>query len=510
MNARYVDAVARANRQDELRDEARASGELGMPGPKPGSHHSPRVRAWDPTRDKPAKFNIPVNFDLQEQPDHLRWPIAFFLNLVKWKQGTWRFNDEGYSQLKTRYLNKVILPSIWSQVRSLLTESGVVEEDDSVIPGKKCRGYRLTPDYWEGRTVVCTDNEINAAVHRAYCLEDRELQPVHRWLKGNLALVQIDQKKALEIVSKIKPKKLSAREHRRLRSEHVKLLAGNDWRLAVDEYGRVHTPITSLEKELRTCLSVGNRPLVWIDLKNSQPLMLGLLVRQFIKGNKWARERLIKRGFNKSQPYRAEVHSNTNRNPPTTPPIHTRITSNCQYGSPYGATDLKQTVSAIELPLDLERYLRVCEAGRFYESLMTRTERERGKPYRRRFKERFFTVLFGENRPKGRRWPNLLKRRFRKRYPTLASVLWQLKRRNYRHSSHLLQNLEATLFIHRVCGRIMREKPGIFVATVHDCIATTKEHVSYVEGLILDELGKRGIKPTLEIEDKEEISKWRL
>ena len=145
---------------------------------------------------------------------------------------------------------------------------------------------------------------------------------------------------------------------------------------------------------------------------------------------------------------------------------------------------------------DYAEYMRVCEAGLFYESLLTESERAKGKAARARLKVRFYRVLFGRN--KGRsRFRNKLRERFRDRYPTAAAVLKALKARNYRHSSHVLQNFEATVFIYRVCGRIMKEKPDLFVATIHDSILTTPDNVEYVEAVIREEFARLGVTPTL-------------
>jgi hypothetical protein len=130
---------------------------------------------------------------------------------------------------------------------------------------------------------------------------------------------------------------------------------------------------------------------------------------------------------------------------------------------------------------------------------MTEEDKQRGAAYRRRFKERFFRILFGENRQKGR-WVNRLRVRFQMTYPTVWNVLKQLKSRNYRHSSHVLQNFEATVFIYCICRRIMREQPRVFVLTVHDCLATTAEHKRYVCSVIADEFAKLGVRPKLSVE----------
>jgi hypothetical protein len=150
------------------------------------------------------------------------------------------------------------------------------------------------------------------------------------------------------------------------------------------------------------------------------------------------------------------------------------------------------------IPKDFGKYLRVCQSGQFYETLMTKKERRRGGNYRRLFKERFFVVLFSRNKPKGR-WPNKLRERFKAKYPTVAGVLKKLKSRNYRHSSHVLQNYEATIFIHRICRRLMEQHRGMPLVTLHDCLATTKEWVETVKQAIADEFAKSCVRPTLDV-----------
>jgi hypothetical protein len=127
---------------------------------------------------------------------------------------------------------------------------------------------------------------------------------------------------------------------------------------------------------------------------------------------------------------------------------------------------------------------------------MTPGELAKGSAYRRRFKRRVFRVIFGRNREKGR-YPNVVRARLRARFPTVAGVLRKLKARNYRHSSHLLQNFEATLFIYQICGRIMRERPDAVVFTVHDSILTTPDNAPYVAHIIEHEFAKLGVTPTL-------------
>ena len=139
---------------------------------------------------------------------------------------------------------------------------------------------------------------------------------------------------------------------------------------------------------------------------------------------------------------------------------------------------------------DLASYLDECEQGEFYDSLMLPGE-DRG-----RFKQRFFSdVLFGRDN-----YLSEMRDRFNEKYPTIASILAALKQYDFRRPSWLMQSRESTLFIGRVCRRIMKERPNSPLATVHDSFLTTAEHADYVEAVALEEFAKLGVQPTFKRE----------
>jgi hypothetical protein len=170
-----------------------------------------------------------------------------------------------------------------------------------------------------------------------------------------------------------------------------------------------------------------------------------------------------------------------------------------QYAHPL-VGGLRLSACAI-LPEDLKDSFDLCQKGTFYESLMTDEERARGNKHRSKMKVRFYRVLFGRNHSKNPRFPNEVRRRFRRRHPTLARTLKTFKARNYKHSSFLLQNFEATLFIHRICGRIMKERFQAFVLTKHDSILTTPAEAEFVLSIMKDEFAKLGTTVTITRKD---------
>jgi hypothetical protein len=113
------------------------------------------------------------------------------------------------------------------------------------------------------------------------------------------------------------------------------------------------------------------------------------------------------------------------------------------------------------------------------------------------FKEKFYgDVFFGKTCYRSK-----LKDRFEKRFPSVAKMLREMKKRDYRRSSWLMQNYEATVFIYNICNRIRAERPELVLFTIHDSILTVPSEVEYVASVIRDEFRRLGITPTLKREE---------
>src|SRR5262249_12912380 len=123
-------------------------------------------------------------------------------------------------------------------------------------------------------------------------------------------------------------------------------------------------------------------------------------------------------------------------------------------------------------------------------------ERARGLAYATDFKVRALAMMFAAD---NRRHPNALRARFEAYCPPVAAFLRDVRRKDHRRAARLLQNAEATLFVHRICGRLLREHPDAPLLTKHDAVGTTPAHAVAVAGVILDEFAKLGLRPTLKV-----------
>jgi hypothetical protein len=110
------------------------------------------------------------------------------------------------------------------------------------------------------------------------------------------------------------------------------------------------------------------------------------------------------------------------------------------------------------------------------------------------------TAFYSRNEPRNKRFPSETKARIRSTFGEMADFLHALKRRDHTLAARLAQNWEATLFTHRVCGRILKERPDAPVFTIHDSVLTTPDSVGYVRSVILDEFARLGVTPSLKEE----------
>ncbi len=93
---------------------------------------------------------------------------------------------------------------------------------------------------------------------------------------------------------------------------------------------------------------------------------------------------------------------------------------------------------------------------------MTRAEIKR-----RAFEEIFFGKI-KERKTK-------ITRLFANTFPEMWDIVCQIKAKDYRLLSHVLQRVESGLIIHRICKRLMNMDRQLFIATIHDSLLVKKQ-----------------------------------
>jgi len=375
---------------------------------------------------------------LPEELKRYVWEACYFIHAIINKWSHWQDNENGDVQLKFEYLKKLIPWRILKRLRDVLVEIGIVTSDRYYQKGKKSIGYWLAEQYdirdagWTGHVVknAKLNKRLRAFREGQYDRDCEILVYLNEWLK------QLDVKliPCLEALGRI-PNYLQ-------NEMTIRTIFDRQYEFKQDSFGRIHTNLTRLIKDARPYLSINGKPLVNIDIKNSQPLFLCKVL------------------IDKS----------------------------------------------IERDETTSRFINLCEDGKIYEYLMEKYGRIRN---RNRFKRFFFKyILFGPLRYEDR---NCNKQKasvkrymeistiFGNEFPVVWNLICKIKRKKYQLLSHLMQQKESNFVINNVCTRIMNERLGIPLLTIHDRIMTHAEHADYVKKIIIEEMRDAGFNVSVEI-----------
>lgn len=190
-----------------------------------------------------------------------------------------RCRDTGRVPLKASYLRSVIGRHHLDEVRAVAERIGYVARDSSYRVGYTCQKYRILEPYASARLV---QREIGDAGLRQSLRAWREQSHRQAWdrVRRNKAPVAADVVEHLwqnlqrvGIDAEIDLGKDFPPAHQIAIDE----LRRGDFRISVDEYGRIHTNLTNLKTELRGRLTVDGERLENVDIGESQPLFLGLV-----------------------------------------------------------------------------------------------------------------------------------------------------------------------------------------------------------------------------------------
>jgi len=229
---------------------------------------------------------FPVGFDWDSYPKlkpH-QAAVKYILHLLHLRRVLYDGERDAFIELKMAYL-KAIVPEA-PAVMKLLLDLNILERDTHYLPGEKSYGYRLVSD------------ELRNAVRKKIPLNDTRLSkrlaaqrqqatkaPVHRWLRDQLyriGLAEIDQEylRQVAVVSQMDKNKGTVEDKIEAYRYALNMIQDGYYHAAADDYGRFHSNVTNLKRELRSVLRVSGRPLSEIDIKNSQLLFLALEMKK--------------------------------------------------------------------------------------------------------------------------------------------------------------------------------------------------------------------------------------
>jgi hypothetical protein len=216
-----------------------------------------------------------------------------------------------------------------------------------------------------------------------------------------------------------------------------------DWSLQFDKNGRLHTNLSMLPSKFRKCVTFDSKPLLGVDVSNTQPLLLASLCDTF-----WL-STLIKRGT-------IQVDELLFKE------FRTHIESN---------------------PSDLLIYKEIVKQGKFYEYMMSIYP-----DFSRKVMKLSILKIINDSGTSNTYNREMIRDAFKETFPTIYKLLELLKSVTYKQSSKLLMQVESSRFIVWFTQEFYYDKKNnhIPLYTIHDCFYTTPEYIDYVSTALID------------------------
>jgi hypothetical protein len=376
----------------------------------------------------------------------------------------------------------------WYAVRGALLDRGDIRCDGEYEIGRKSLWYAVG-DRWESSPV---DHAEPIGPGGMGCIAEadrvrrerlvRPRPPVVDHLQSWVRRATLDAGAAERVIAGI------ADPESRRHAERVAAIIRHGDALAksvgVCPYGRCHSVITQMHRELRQALQIEGKPLAEIDIGSAQPLLLGAAVKQELASkeqSKAAREE-ERRGDEQEATAGALSH--------TLPVFTPTSADNVACRSAHVAIDL-----ACALPSDLVDYLDACASGSYYETLGDVLGMRCDSPYARdRVKRASCWLIMGDPPLRSPAWVS-----YSAKWPTVAAHLERIKRDDYRRAAWLLQRMESTLVILGACDDLMRFRPDVPILTVHDAILTPARYVWDAASALRLPWERLGVTPKLKV-----------
>lgn len=227
---------------------------------------------------------------------------------------------------------------------------------------------------------------------------------------------------------------------------------------------RAHHLISRTSSRLRPRLLLEGRPVLEVDVANSQPLLLSILAARTT--------------------YEADAQ-------------HIEQMHDIMEGAGAGLALLPPASPAVAVSVstrDAEAFRELCESGLLYDELAADCgiQREQAK------KALFRDVLFGKPYVNGK-----ITQAFGRRWPTLLAWIRCMKKTHgYKSLAMALQRLESVIMLDGVGNRVLQKLPSVPFLTIHDSAMLMADHASDVRTIMLDEFSRWGVRPDVRLKGR--------
>lgn len=386
-------------------------------------------------------MKIYVPESLFHEDERLLW----ILHAVNWQSIYKHLDKDAFVPLSSAVLRQVVGRDYTHVLEA--AKRLYVECDNHFLVGRKCRGYQLKPEFRSANWIpfTLTDRRLEKRLQKHY---DRESQERCERVKGtpyeacvsDLRAVTVEPIEWHRVEFSRKSRNWTADERKKRAQLKVQRIRDREWFYIRDDYGRFHSNVTSLNNELMPFLRLGGEPVASVDIVNSQPVFLGLYLRECVRNSKKSKD-------NKEEKKKQEERKREKNEDSIT---------------------LYKHLSASGLLDQVNTYLEIVCSGNFYEAIM-----DFGGIDRDRAKRDYLSYAYGPVR-----FDNACRRWFQRELPDIAALLRALKtdgdlsldkRTRYKFLAREMQRAESQFLFYRVIPRI-RQELKTRLLTKHDSV----------------------------------------
>lgn len=340
-----------------------------------------------------------------------------------------KYTKESFIPINIDTARKVISQRKCVEIIKDLISWGIIECDNRRQVGSKSFGYRFptnSPSYSDTfYKIKIQDKLITKKMNNFKERQKEEAKSAgedYLHLYNSIHKIKVRYKDALEYIDTNYIPFTDEYESRKL---SIELISSGDIFFKVDNKGnRAHTNLTNLSSDLRSFITYEDRKLGQVDIKNSQPFLLNLVIKNRIN-------------------------------------------------------NLKQN----EVD-EYAKFKKITQDGMFYEFLMNEFGIENtNEDARKQFKKLFFgRVFFDVNRSELKKEEKL----FQSLFPTIFRLIREMKEDDYTQLAINLQKAESNVIINECVRKIRLENPDMFVSTIHDSIVGELKNLEYFKQVALD------------------------
>lgn len=192
-----------------------------------------------------------------------------------------RFSSEDFIPIQMKVLKKLVSYDYAHKFLKNLIEGGILKTDNFYIKGLKSRGYKLEDKFKREKffRVECKDLKLKKKITTVHKNKKNKVFKEsfgYGYVTNCMESLDIDYKNAIKFIDE-------TIEEENRESAYTITADLFEFKFAtVDDKGkRLHNNLTNISRDLRKFITYKNKGLVQVDIKNSQPLFLYLMMKDY-------------------------------------------------------------------------------------------------------------------------------------------------------------------------------------------------------------------------------------